>query len=245
MSDAPQSSASTSAGQNNRQNSNTKGKGRANAPSTGAGPGGSGGSKRPRGSKKPSRTQSDHSSAAAPSQTVVPESSHRIRRDYEPDFEPLSDEACFICAEPVAIFALPPCNHRTCHVCSVRLRALYKKTACTFCNQDTGALPVVFTRDPDKAYQDFVPLLGLDKLSLSDETEKETASGDDDDSTKIQLLKGGKDDKLGIHFEEPQLRHFTLALLAFNCPDPGCKVVCKGWTDLKSHAKQSHDRCLW
>lgn len=40
---------------------------------------------------------------------------------------------CWICAEPVKYYAVSECNHRTCHVCALRLRALYKKTDCTFC----------------------------------------------------------------------------------------------------------------
>ena len=44
---------------------------------------------------------------------------------------------CFICAEPVKYYAVSACNHRTCHVCSLRLRALYKKTDCTFCKVRT------------------------------------------------------------------------------------------------------------
>lgn len=44
-----------------------------------------------------------------------------------------SDDICFICAEPVKYYSLSVCNHRTCHVCALRLRALYKKDVCTFC----------------------------------------------------------------------------------------------------------------
>lgn len=40
---------------------------------------------------------------------------------------------CWICAEPVKYFSVSECNHRTCHVCALRLRALYKKLDCTFC----------------------------------------------------------------------------------------------------------------
>jgi hypothetical protein len=40
---------------------------------------------------------------------------------------------CFICAEPVKYYSVSECKHRTCHVCALRLRALYKKTDCTFC----------------------------------------------------------------------------------------------------------------
>ena len=42
-------------------------------------------------------------------------------------------EACWICAEPVKYFSVSQCNHRTCHVCALRLRALWKRLDCTFC----------------------------------------------------------------------------------------------------------------
>lgn len=42
-------------------------------------------------------------------------------------------DLCWICAEPVKYYSISQCNHRTCHVCALRLRALYKKTECTFC----------------------------------------------------------------------------------------------------------------
>lgn len=42
-------------------------------------------------------------------------------------------DTCYICAEPVKYYALGTCSHKTCHVCSLRLRALYKKRECTFC----------------------------------------------------------------------------------------------------------------
>lgn len=40
---------------------------------------------------------------------------------------------CFICAEPVKYYSVSQCNHRTCHVCALRLRALYKRMDCTYC----------------------------------------------------------------------------------------------------------------
>lgn len=42
-------------------------------------------------------------------------------------------EICFICAEPVMYYSVSECNHRTCHVCALRLRVLYKRLDCTFC----------------------------------------------------------------------------------------------------------------
>jgi hypothetical protein len=43
------------------------------------------------------------------------------------------DINCFICTEPIKIFAVGECEHRICHVCSLRLRALYKNNHCAYC----------------------------------------------------------------------------------------------------------------
>ena len=42
-------------------------------------------------------------------------------------------EVCFICASPVVHNSVAPCNHRSCHICALRLRALYKTRACAHC----------------------------------------------------------------------------------------------------------------
>lgn len=42
-------------------------------------------------------------------------------------------EICFICASTVEHTSVSPCNHRTCHICALRLRALYKNKACAHC----------------------------------------------------------------------------------------------------------------
>ena len=42
-------------------------------------------------------------------------------------------EVCFICASLVVHNSVAPCNHRTCHICALRLRALYKTKACAHC----------------------------------------------------------------------------------------------------------------
>lgn len=57
---------------------------------------------------------------------------------------------CFICAEPVQYWALGSCNHRTCHTCSIRLRALYKKRECTFCKA-SPCLPVTLSSSTREA----------------------------------------------------------------------------------------------
>ncbi|KDR73781.1 hypothetical protein GALMADRAFT_251582 [Galerina marginata CBS 339.88] len=82
-------------------------------------------------------------------------------------------EVCWICAEPVKYYSLSECNHRTCHVCAIRLRALYKKTDCTFCKEPQPH--VIFTVSPDAPYSSFAPesIPFKDaKLSVSFETQE-------------------------------------------------------------------------
>lgn len=50
-----------------------------------------------------------------------------------PDASTSGERDCFLCAEPATYWAVGECGHRTCDVCAVRMRALYKKTECSFC----------------------------------------------------------------------------------------------------------------
>lgn len=42
-------------------------------------------------------------------------------------------EVCFICANPITHHSVAPCGHSTCHLCALRLRALYKNKDCPHC----------------------------------------------------------------------------------------------------------------
>lgn len=45
----------------------------------------------------------------------------------------LDSSICFICANPVKYSSIAPCNHVTCHICAIRMRALYKNKTCAHC----------------------------------------------------------------------------------------------------------------
>jgi E3 ubiquitin-protein ligase ZNF598 len=62
-------------------------------------------------------------------------------------------EVCFICASPISHQSVAPCNHRTCHICALRLRALYKTKACAHCR--TEAATVIFTDEAEKRFGDY------------------------------------------------------------------------------------------
>ncbi|KAK0625423.1 hypothetical protein B0T17DRAFT_617516 [Bombardia bombarda] len=72
-------------------------------------------------------------------------------------------EVCFICANPMLHHSVSPCNHATCHICALRLRALYKNQECPHCR--TAAPFVIFTDDANKRYEEY--------------TDKEITSTDD------------------------------------------------------------------
>ncbi|KIY70361.1 hypothetical protein CYLTODRAFT_488161 [Cylindrobasidium torrendii FP15055 ss-10] len=87
--------------------------------------------------------------------------------------EELEDAVCWICAEPVKYYALSQCNHRTCHVCALRLRALYKKTECTFCKEPQTM--VVFTTSDIADYATYTAEITPfkdDKLAIRFETKE-------------------------------------------------------------------------
>ncbi|KAL1889632.1 hypothetical protein Sste5346_008750 [Sporothrix stenoceras] len=62
-------------------------------------------------------------------------------------------EVCFICANPVIHHAIAPCNHLTCHICALRMRALYRTKDCPHCR--TPAPYVIFTDDPARRFEDY------------------------------------------------------------------------------------------
>ncbi|KOS21216.1 LIM domain and RING finger protein [Escovopsis weberi] len=63
------------------------------------------------------------------------------------------EEVCFICANPVAHHSISSCNHKTCHICGLRMRALYKSNDCAHCR--TSSPFVIFTDDGEKKFEDY------------------------------------------------------------------------------------------
>jgi len=66
--------------------------------------------------------------SAAQSENQKPETASNTAEEEDSDVE-----VCFICAGPVVHNSVSPCNHRTCHICALRMRALYKNRACMHC----------------------------------------------------------------------------------------------------------------
>ncbi|KAK6587395.1 hypothetical protein PZA11_000685 [Diplocarpon coronariae] len=79
-----------------------------------------------------------------------PEAAQREEVKVEEDVDA---EVCFICASEVTHESIASCNHRTCHICCLRMRALYKDLNCAHCR--TPAPFVIFTDNKTKRFEDF------------------------------------------------------------------------------------------
>ncbi|KAI8610118.1 hypothetical protein BC830DRAFT_1172959, partial [Chytriomyces sp. MP71] len=64
-----------------------------------------------------------------------------------------NEQHCFICTDPISWYAVGECNHRVCHLCSLRLRALLKDNNCSMCK--TTLSDVIFTGESSKLFSDF------------------------------------------------------------------------------------------
>ncbi|GEQ72660.1 hypothetical protein JCM33374_g6347 [Metschnikowia sp. JCM 33374] len=96
---------------------------------------------------------------------------------------------CIICAEKIVYSAISPCNNVTCHVCSFRQRALYKRKTCLVCRTDHD--DIIFTEKvlEDVKFSDFVP--GSRSIHSSD---------------------------YEIHFTTQYVKEDTLKLMSYECP---------------------------
>lgn len=74
-----------------------------------------------------------HTKSRQATSNAVPGLAQTVAVNAVPPTEPEDGAVCWICAEPVKFYSVSECNHRTCHVCALRLRALYKRMDCTFC----------------------------------------------------------------------------------------------------------------
>ena len=97
--------------------------------------------KRQSGRRRDSRDSSPHEQTNQSSRAVIsPSNSNENQSSLSPN-----DSICSICAEPIHYFAVPECNHKSCHLCSLRLRALYKNRRCAYCKvMDFGYLTSIF-----------------------------------------------------------------------------------------------------
>ncbi|PCH37814.1 hypothetical protein WOLCODRAFT_135863 [Wolfiporia cocos MD-104 SS10] len=116
--------------------------------------GGQKGRKNPRGRGGPrgDRPAAVQNPASPPAKIPV---SEPVQAAESTDTKSDDGDICWICAEPVKYWSLSECNHRTCHVCALRLRALYKKLECTFCKEPQPT--VIFTRSPDALWSSYTP----------------------------------------------------------------------------------------
>ncbi|KAJ1920168.1 hypothetical protein H4219_001541 [Mycoemilia scoparia] len=99
-------------------------------------------------------TATEHSNSKCPEKTSKNDSQKKAVKGKEEEVEEEDEfkDCCFICANPVKIWAVGPCNHRTCYLCNLRLRALYETKSCPYCKDEIEV--IIYTKDPDATYQE-------------------------------------------------------------------------------------------
>lgn len=102
-------------------------------------------------------------------------------------------ETCVVCANPIRIAAISPCNHVVCHMCAFRQRALFKKKQCLVCRTDADML--IFTYNPSASH----------KYS---------------DVPRSSIVSSNS--KYGIEFTSKEVEQETFELLQYRCPVKDC-----------------------
>ncbi|KAF6809370.1 E3 ubiquitin-protein ligase hel2 [Colletotrichum sojae] len=120
-----------------------------NAGSRGRGPRGG----RGKGSNNAGAAAQSNPSSAPQAASAKTEGKLPVRPAADGDDASTDGEVCFICAEPIKFHSIAPCNHKTCHICGLRMRALYKTKDCAHCR--TSSPFVIFTDDADKKYEEY------------------------------------------------------------------------------------------
>ncbi|ORX93366.1 hypothetical protein K493DRAFT_262528, partial [Basidiobolus meristosporus CBS 931.73] len=169
--------------------------------------------------QSPSEGDSTQPQSNRLSHSARPKKEYRI----EPSKPPKADtpeaennqvEHCFICTEPISCYSVGVCNHRTCHLCSLRLRVLYRNKTCGYCKTELKS--VVFTRDPEKLFEQFV----LKELPAQDTV-------------------------ASVYFDTQKLHDEIQTILRINCPDKKCDFHSENsWAGLEEHVNTVHQRSL-
>ncbi|GAA5912473.1 E3 ubiquitin-protein ligase HEL2 [Sporobolomyces salmoneus] len=145
---------------------------------------------------------------------------------------------CFICAEPVQYWALGSCNHRTCHICAIRLRALYKKRECTFCKTECDS--VIFSESDSKPFEEYdaeaTPFSDT-KLGILFETRVQL----EDTLSLLRFNCPYRPNSLSTDSPTPPSSSESTPSSSGNDP---CPQILTGWSDLKRHVRSSHHSTL-
>lgn len=121
-------------------------------------------------------------------------------------------DICFICSDPIEIYSLSQCNHRTCHLCTLRTRALLESDKCAYCR--TQQDEVLFTRDSKRSFQE-LKSSSIRWITISD---------------------------INILCENTSIYHSTSRMMEFQCPSKNCNIICNDWHDLVYHVRIAHNK---
>ncbi|KAJ2724956.1 hypothetical protein GGI07_001618 [Coemansia sp. Benny D115] len=174
--------------------------------------------------KNRSRNNSGSATAASASKgaasTARPKNGEAATEANAGDADDAEDvPVCFICADTIKFYAIGECDHRTCSLCNLRLRALFKSKACPYCKTELES--IIYTQDSESIYEE------LAKTSLP--------FADKSLGIKFDSKEAYDSTMHTLQFNCPHTR----------CR----YVADEGWGDLKGHVRNTHslqfcDLCL-
>lgn len=122
------------------------------------------------------------------------------------------DHLCIICAEPIVLSAISPCNNITCHKCCLRQRALYKKNTCLVCRTDHDDIIISdAVLGDDARFDELVP------------------------SSRAVVLEEHR-----LHFTTQHAKDETSTLLDLTCPE--CQASFARFGQLNDHVRSHGGR---
>ncbi|CAB4388900.1 hypothetical protein RhiirA5_501235 [Rhizophagus irregularis] len=163
--------------------------------------------------------QNQHTSCAPLVSLYEPSSinNNKLNKKQEPSSNLSSnnentDNICYICSDQMEIYSISKCNHRTCHLCSLRTRILLDSDTCAYCR--TQQNEVLLTRDSKKSFEE-LKSSSINWITIS---------------------------KINVLCEDASIFHTATQLMEFQCPSKNCKVMCKDWHDLSCHVRIAHNK---
>ncbi|RIA88550.1 hypothetical protein C1645_774689, partial [Glomus cerebriforme] len=122
------------------------------------------------------------------------------------------DNVCYICSDPIDIYSLSKCNHRTCHLCTLRTRMLLDSDKCAYCR--TQQNEILLTRDSKRSFEE-LKSSSIIWITISE---------------------------INVLCEDESIFHAVTRLMEFQCPSKNCNIICKDWHDLTYHVRIAHNR---
>ncbi|GBC07131.1 hypothetical protein RclHR1_07280008 [Rhizophagus clarus] len=156
--------------------------------------------------------QNQHTNCAPLVSLYEPSSINNKLNEPSSNLSENTDNICYICSDPIEIYSISKCNHRTCHLCSLRTRILLDSETCAYCR--TQQNEILLTRDSEKSFEE-LKSASMNWITISE---------------------------INVLCEDASIFHTVTHLMEFQCPSKNCNATCKDWHGLTNHVRIAHNK---